>query len=512
MPQRPIRNIIIVGGGTAGWLSACLLASHCKTEQGRGGTVTLIESPSIPTIGVGEGTWPTMRQSLKRIGLTETDFLRATTAGLKQGSRFIGWADGSADDHYDHPFSPPLDAHGFDPFALWCAMGAEQRPAFADFHHVQARLCAAGFGPKTPLQADYEGHLNYGYHLDAGAFASLLCQHGTTNLGIRHLRDDVLDVGLDEDGAIGHLICQQSGRVDGDFFVDCTGFSARLIGTALGVPFRDCNHILFADRAIAVQKPHATADAPLSCQTHATAQKAGWIWDIALKERRGLGHVYASDFLSDDEAQKILLEHAGMKEAEATPRLLKIKSGYRQSLWQKNCVAIGLSAGFFEPLEASALMLAELSAQALCALLPLDHGDLAIASRRYNQRFAHFWPAILKFLKLHYILSRRTEPFWLANRDAQSWPDDLAELLALWRDQPPLPDHLGAENEVFSYLSYRYVLYGMGFAAPRNPPRGQGAPARWQQMLDGLMGRMESTLPRHRDLINHVHRHGFQAI
>lgn len=496
-----ILHLVVVGGGTAGWLAASLLAARHGAGQERALRVTLIESPNVPIIGVGEGTWPTMRGTLAAIGLSERDFLRNTGASFKQGSKFLGWVDGGPDDRYHHPFSPPVKAPG-DALASWKAANGTPAMPFADWVGVQPSLADLGLAPKTAEQGDYEGILNYAYHLDAGAFAELLRRHATGRLGVVHRLEDVQDVIPDEEGMIAALGLASGEILHGDFFVDCTGFSARLLGQALGVPFRDVSDILFADRAIALQLPHDPPDAPIASVTLASAQRAGWIWDIGLKQRRGLGHVYASAFCSDDEAESALRSYAGPRSAAFPTRLLKFRCGYRETLWRKNCVAIGLSAGFFEPLEASAIMSAELMLDSLARLLPLRRDNLEAAAGLYNRRFSEFWPAIIDFLKLHYVLSRRQEPFWQANRAPGSIPDSLKNRLMLWRDHAPVAEHLGAANPIFSWLSYRHVLYGMGWNAPTVTESGQARPAERAAALAGFKDRLRAALPTNRALLS----------
>ena len=465
-----VRQVVIVGGGTAGWLSACLIAARADPAAERPIAVTLIESPDVSTIGVGEGTWPTIRRTLATIGIGEAEFLTACDASFKQGSRFDGWRTDEADDRYLHPFTPPVDG---DPAALVAAWAAGPDRLFADAVSAQARTCALDLAPRQSAMPEYAGALNYAYHLDAGKLAALLARHAK-RLGVRHLTDHVTGVDGAEDGDIAAVRTRATGAVAGDLFLDCTGHAGLLIGEELGVPLVDRQGELFNDRALAVQVPVAP-DSPIASQTNATAHTAGWIWDIGLPTRSGIGCVWSSAHASEDQAHRTLLDHLARTapdvDAASLPvRSLSFRSAHRARFWERNCLAIGLSAGFLEPLEASAIVLIELSLNALLDDWPADRGAMELLARRFNDRFRTRWDRIVEFLKLHYVLSRRTEPYWRDHRDPASVPPRLAELLQLWRDRPPSSADFPLADEVFPAASHQYVLYGMGFPPPTRGP------------------------------------------
>lgn len=464
-----VSDVVVVGGGTAGWLTACLIAASADPAVEPPLTVTLIESPDIPTIGVGEGTWPTMRRTLERIGLAEADFLLACDASFKQGSRFDGWLTGADDDFYYHPFTPPVAASPRDLIAAWRAAAPDL--SFADAMGPQPALCARQLAPRERGAPGYAGAVNYAYHLDAVKLAALLSAHGRGKLGVRHLVDHVTAVRLADDGDIAAVDTRSGGQVTGDLFIDCTGQAALLIGGRYGVPFVDRGDMLFNDRALAVQVPVAPGSA-IASQTISTAHATGWIWDIGLPARRGIGCVYSSRHAGDDQAAALdaYLDRA-MPDLGERPayRRLSFATGHRARFWERNCLAVGLSAGFIEPLESSAIVLIELSLDALLDNFPRDRAAMDFHARRFNDLFRFRWDRIVEFLKLHYVLSRRDEPYWRDHRDPASIPERLRDLLALWRDQPPSPADLGAVDELFPAASYQYVLYGMGFPPP---PRG----------------------------------------
>ena len=295
---RPVRNIVIVGGGTAGWLSAGVIAARHKGRIAAGDfTVTLIESPNVKIIGVGEGTWPTMRTTLQKMGVSETDFFRECDAAFKQGAKFAKWTTGAEDDAYYHPLMLPQGFSDVNLVPHWLQDGHGR--TFSDAVCPQEAICEAGLAPKMITTAEYDAVANYAYHLDAGKFAPFLQRHCTTTLGVRHVQADVTTVNQAENGDILSLTTEQAGDVPGDLFVDCTGFASLLLGKTLEVPFRDCTDVLFCDTAIAMQVPFGDPDAPIASHTISTAQSAGWIWDIGLPTRRGTGHVYSSAHIDD---------------------------------------------------------------------------------------------------------------------------------------------------------------------------------------------------------------------
>jgi 2-polyprenyl-6-methoxyphenol hydroxylase-like FAD-dependent oxidoreductase len=461
--DKPVRDIVIVGGGTAGWLAACVLAASAGGRL----SVTLIESPDVPTIGVGEGTWPTIRRTLQRIGINEAEFLLACDASFKQGSRFDGWRDGAPDDSYYHPFvAPPQSALG-ECVGVWHDHGQGQ--PFAQFVCPQPEICALNLAPRQRAMPDYAGALNYAYHLDAGKLARLLSRRAA-ELGVRHVSDHVTGGVQSEDGDVAAVRTRTHGAIEGDLFIDCTGHAALLIGGCYDVPVIDRSRELFNDRALVVQIP-AAPDSAIASQTTATAHAAGWTWDIGLPMRRGIGCVYSSAHMSNAEAEATLDAYvrarvSGKNPETASPRLLSFRSGHRERFWARNCLAIGQAAGFLEPLEASAIVLIELALEALVHNFPRDRAAMDGQARRFNALFRHRWDRIVEFLKLHYVLSCRQEPYWQAHREAASIPPRLAGLLEVWKHQPPSEFDFPAVNEVFPAASYQYVLYGMGFPSP----------------------------------------------
>ena len=511
-----VRSVVIVGGGTAGWLTAGIIAARHQARMKAGSfCVTLVESPDIKIIGVGEGTWPTMRSTLERMGVSETALFRECDVAFKQGGKFAGWTSGSADDAYYHPLMFP---HGFSQVNLaphWLR-GGEGR-SFCDFVTPQGRLCDAGLAPKMITNAEYRGPANYAYHLDAGKFAPFLARHCAEKLGVRHVLADITEVKQRESGDIESVLTRQSGTITGDLWVDCSGFAALLIGKTLGVPFRSCADILFCDTALAVQVPFETPDAPLASHTIATAHDAGWTWDIGLPTRRGVGYVYSSRHTTEEQARETLLRYIGVQHKDLPVRKIPIRAGHRELFWKNNCVAIGLASGFLEPLESSSIVLVELSAKLLAEQMPACREVMDIVAKRFNDVTMYRFGRIIDFLKLHYVLTQRTDSaFWRDNVDPATVPQRLQDMLTLWTYQSPWSfDELDRLEEVFPAASYQYVLYGMGFKTKVVPEEAADTAltaARLVRENDQVTGDMRARLPKNRELLNKIYQYGMQPV
>lgn len=511
---RPIRELLIVGGGTAGWLTAAYLAR----TLGPGVHITLVESSDIATIGVGEGSFPSIRGTLAAIGIDEPRFLRETGATFKQGIRFDHWVRPPGTpgaEHYFHPFSSPSQRPGAPELLPYWLLGeAGAGAAFAEAVTMQKALADAQRAPKRASDGDYLGPLNYAYHFDAGRLATLLAQQARS-LGVVHVVATVEGVEMAPDGSIAAVHTREAGPLSADLFVDCTGFHAALIGKALGSPFRDLNEVLFVDRALALQVPYPRADAPIASYTISSAQEAGWIWDIGLQQRRGLGYVYSSAHTSDERAEQVLRAYAGRAGDGLTPRLLKLRVGYRETQWVKNCVAVGLSSGFLEPLESSGIGLIETAAYLIAHLFPAD-GQLAPVARYFNDFMRQRYERIVDFVKMHYCLTQRADtPFWRDNTRPQSLPPSLQERLAMWRGRPPHRLDFITDLEMYPPSSWQYVLYGMEFdtdlgALRAAHTRGDEARAEFQGLRQVLRHALDD-LPPHRALVEQFCARGARA-
>jgi 2-polyprenyl-6-methoxyphenol hydroxylase-like FAD-dependent oxidoreductase len=518
-----ISRIVIVGGGSAGWLTAGVIAAEHRIDPNaeRPFELVLIESPDVPTIGVGEGTWPSMRTTLQRIGLSETDFIRQCDASFKQGTWFRNWRSGNGDT-YSHPFTVPIDYADTNLAPHWLALS--DAPPFADAVTPQTALFADCLAPKQITTPEYAFVVNYGYHLDAGKFAELLRQHCIGKLGVEHVEANVSQINTAENGDIRSVTTDRAGEIAGDLFIDCTGMKSLLLGEHFKIPFESRQAYLFNDTALAAQVPYTEEDQAIQSCTHSTAQTAGWIWDIGLPSRRGIGHVYSSAHISEDEATAQLLSYirevAGDKTATSVvPRKIRFQPGHRREFWHRNCVAIGMSSGFIEPLEASALVMIELAAGMIADQMPPTREIMDIVARRYNRKFRRHWNQIIEFLKLHYILSARDDsPYWQDNHAAASIPEKLAGQLLMWRYRSPWHQDAEAVDELFPTPSYQYILYGMGFRSETMLTRSHQQ-ARQERQATALFEKnsaraiqLRQALPSNRELLNKVREFGFQKL
>ena len=458
--NKAINNILIVGGGTAGWLTATILASRFNNNSERKINIQLVEAPGIPIVGVGEGTWPSMRMTLHNAGISETEFLKFCSASFKQGSKFVGWRSGEPDDFYYHPFELPIGNDGQDLSEKWWKRGGTE--SFSKACCVQEAICELHLSPKLKTSRDYAGTMNYGYHLDAGKFSEFLRDHCTNNLDVGLTLDRVTYINSDENGQISSVQTEKSGRLCADLFIDCTGFRSLLLGEHMGVGLIDKSDVFPINSALAVRIPYGD-NAPVKSPTISTAQEAGWIWDIGLSHRRGVGYVYCDKYISRHKAHKQLQAYLGIDDdvmADLSPKHLTIRSGFRESFWKNNCVAIGLSAGFLEPLEATAMMLIENSAHMVSAAI-ISQQDLKKASDNFNVQLHKQWDSIIDFLKLHYVLSKRPEPFWQDVSASETMSERLRENLTKWEAAFPTQTTFNETDDVFPSASYQYVLHGM---------------------------------------------------
>lgn len=455
MSNASLKSILIVGGGAAGWLTAGVIAAR----YGKAVDICLIESSDIPVIGVGEGSWPSLRNTLRDMGISETAFFRECDASFKQGVKFIDWQSEQGDFFY-HPFTLPVGFMERNAAGYWLHKNAGQ--PFADAVCSQQLLCENYLAPRDTDAPDYQSYVNYGYHLDAGKFIDFLRRHCKEKLGVRHTIGTITQVHQSDKG-IEKLDTADQQTLTADLYIDCSGLRSLLLGETLGARFIDKSEQIFIDRALAVQLPYTDETEPILPYTVSHAQHAGWIWDIGLYTRRGIGHVYSSRHQSDEEALQVLGNYVGKGFEKLTPRQLHIPCGHRETFWIKNCVGVGMAAGFIEPLEASALVMVELAAGYIRDQLPGSLDVMPIVARRFNRLQTARWNSIVDFLKLHYVLSRRQSDFWQDNRRADSIPESLQEVLDLWRYQLPYKRDFPHKEEMFPVASYQYVLYGMGF-------------------------------------------------
>jgi len=505
-----IKKIIILGGGTAGWITAGLIAKKHNSSI----NITLIESPDISTVGVGEGTWPTMRQTLSKLGISETTFIKRCSATFKQASKFVNWIKDENDVYY-HPFTEPQAFNKFDLTPYWQKTLSKSK-SFSEAVTFQQYLCENGLAPKSIANKEYDSVANYGYHLDASQFINLLREHCSEQLQVNHISDTVEQVNKDNEGNISSLSTINNGKLSADLFIDCTGMKSLLLGNALSVPFIPCSDIFLADTALAVQIPYRDNDSPIASQTVSTAQEAGWIWDIGLQKRRGVGYVYSSKHSTEVKARETLARYLKLPEDSISAKKISFSPGHRNVFWKNNCVAVGLSAGFLEPLEASALMLIETSANYISDQLPAHKDQMDLVAKRFNSMMHIKWKGVIDFLKLHYVLGERKESFWADNRQKESIPESLQEKLLIWQYRSPSEFDFTDSTEPFSAASYQYILYGAGFKTQFEEMEylysKDEIAARQFSLNDKRVSQLKFSLPLHRHLIDKVLDVGFSKI
>ncbi len=466
MKPNMIKRVVILGGGAAGWITANHLGKALNTALNKSIEVILIESPDIPTIGVGEGTVPMMRDTLRHFGISETDFIKECDATFKQSIKFVDWVYNPSEKgshYYHHLFDYPT-INELDLVPYWLLKKNDKKETFANAISSQGEVCDHGLAPKLITHPEFQGFFSYAYHLDAYKFSRMLAKNAVEVLGVKHVSANVDDVELDDTGAIKSLITDRQGEIAGELFVDCSGFNSLLLGQSLNVKFKDKSDILFVDHAIAMQVPYENEDAPIASHTIATAKKAGWIWDIGLTTRRGVGYVYSSRYVEHDHAESVLRKYVGERAEGLNARKIPMKVGHREVFWHKNCVAIGLAQGFVEPLEATGLLLFDATARMLGELFPFHIASINDSAKLFNERTLHIWNRVIDFIKMHYCLSKRDDSqFWIDNRNADSIPDSLTERLRMWKNRTPNTYDFLTRFETFNLDNFLYVLYGMKF-------------------------------------------------
>jgi tryptophan halogenase len=467
--RRPV-EVVIVGGGTAGWMTAAGLAGTLKHPICN---VRLVESDEIATVGVGEATLPHLRDFNNAIGVIESDMMRRTNASFKLGIEFVDW--GFLGANYIHPFGAHGAARGGVGFHhQWLrALQNGRDYDIEDFSYaiVASRLNRFDFPAKDPSQIN--ATYDYAYHIDAALYARYLRGFSEAR-GVRRTEGKVVDVKLDAGtGNIAAIVMESGEEIAGDLFIDCSGFRALLIGGALDSPWEDWSKWLPCDRAWAV--PCALAD-NFSPYTMSTAREAGWTWCIPLQHRTGNGYVFASSFLDEDEARERLLGYVkGAPETE--PRMLKFKAGRRLKSWTGNCVAIGLASGFLEPLESTSIYLIQVAITNLARLFPSHPLDPALADE-YNRMMDVEYERIRDFLILHYAATTRTDSELWRYCQAMELPESLEQKIAIFRHRGHIEPY---RNGLFAPPSWVAVFTGQGIAPERYHPLTDAVP--WETMI-----------------------------
>ncbi|HXH52040.1 MAG TPA: tryptophan halogenase family protein [Sphingomicrobium sp.] len=494
MNEHAIRNIVIVGGGTAGWMAAAAMARLLDTSSMQ---ITLVESDEIGTVGVGEATIPPIIAYNNMIGVNEDEFLAATKGTFKLGIEFVDW--GALGERYFHPFGPHgQDFQGVHFHQLY--LRERKRRKLADIREWSMSAAAAALGryarpaPGAPLPLS---QLAYAFHFDAGLYAQFLRGIAERN-GVLRVEGKIVDATLDGySGKVGDVVLADGRTLAGDLFIDCSGFRGLLIEEKLRTGYESWTRWLPCDRALAVPSRYPGQPDPF---TRSTARSAGWQWRIPLQHRMGNGLVYSSAHLSDGEAEAVLL---GNLEGEplAGPRRLSFQAGRRRLAWNANVVSLGLSGGFVEPLESTSIHLIQSGIVKLLALFP-DKRFNPVERDEYNRQMQDVFEDVRDFVILHYKVTRRDDSdFWNYCR-TMDVPDSLERKLELWRAKGRL---FREGRELFGTASWVAVLLGQG-AIPddHEPPADAVDEAMIAEALDKMQmsyRRMAEHMPMHGDFV-----------
>jgi tryptophan 6-halogenase len=479
-----IKNIVIVGGGSAGWMTAAYLSKALdKNVQ-----ITLIDSSNITTVGVGEATFSTIKLFFDFLGLQEHEWMPKCNATYKMAIKFVNW--NSQGQYFYHPFQRYETVDGFDISEWWLKTKRHEAPfdyscfmipLLCDLKRSPRHFNGEVFDNKAQdlftqeittqknVLADLKAQYPYAYHFDANLLARFLKDYGKQR-GVRQIVDDVVDVHLGEDGSIDYVKTKEHGTIKGDLFIDCTGFRGLLINKALGEPFISFSESLLCDSAIAMQIPTDIKKNGINPYTTATALSSGWVWNIPLYGRVGTGYVYSSAFISKEEAETEFRQHLGEAANDCRASHIKMRIGRNRNSWVKNCVAIGLSSGFVEPLESTGIFFIQHGIEELVNNLP-DTSFNEDVIKSYNKTVANCIDGVRDFLTLHYCASNRADTeFWKASKRDIVISEELQERLRLWKNRLPNNKSINPNYHGFESYSYSVMLLGLNYLPENNLP------------------------------------------
>jgi tryptophan 6-halogenase len=496
-----LRRIVVVGGGSAGWMTALTLA-RSLTEHGV--EITVVESPAVGIIGVGEGSTPWLRGFFDGLGIEESEWMPECHATYKCGITFDAWSTKPGFERYFHPFASMLDNLTMTQFVH----NTDARVNGADVYahpnrfFIASHLAAKHLAPKPAEHFPFD--IWHGYHFDSVLLGQFL-QKKALGRGVRHLTAHVTHANLDQQGAIESLATTEGIAIGGDLFIDCTGFAGLLITQALKTPFVSFAENLFNDAAIAMPTPIGDT---VPSETVSTALKNGWVWKIPLTQRYGNGYVYSTQFCTAEAAERELREHLGLLESDTPARHLKMKIGRVAKHWNKNCLAVGLSQGFIEPLEATALLFIQQTAAVFVEYLM--RGDLGEAAHdKFNAQVNEHFEGTRDYIVTHYKTNSRTDTdYWRANAANRNLSEPLKQLLSLWMSgkgiAPPVRHQaLGKGYPVFSWYS---IMAGMGIfpdSATLRTPQGKEGIYRMAD-IDDLLARSAQNFRDHRQVLENI--------
>ncbi|WP_448659595.1 tryptophan halogenase family protein [Sphingomonas sp. CJ99] len=497
-------HVVIVGGGTAGWMTAAALARTVANGHTR---ITLIESDAIGTVGVGEATIPPIQTFNQMLGIDENDFIAATQGTFKLGIEFVNWA--RRGDRYFHPFGHyghPVNGVAFHQLYLR-ERARRPMPDISAYSMTSMAAAHGRFARPAPNAQSIIREMSYAFHFDASLYAGYLRRYAETR-GVTRVEGRIVTAHRDgESGDIASVELEQGERIAGDLFVDCSGFRGLLIEEALATGYKDWSHWLPCDRAVAVPSANVGPPAPY---TRATAHDAGWQWRIPLQHRTGNGHVFSTAYVSEDEATATLLANLE-GEPLADPRTIRFQTGRRSQAWNRNVVAIGLSAGFIEPLESTSIHLIQTGIARLIALFP-DRGDYAVERAEYNQVMRDQFEDLRDFIILHYHATERDDSAFWNHVRTMAIPEPLAHKMALFKNRAR---SFRDGFELFSPTSWVAVMLGQRQIPDGYDPIADSLDdAAVTELMEGYRQQIAGTvaqLPAHEAFIDRILDHHRQA-
>ncbi len=494
MANELVKNIVIVGGGTSGWMSAAALSTVLRGRY----NIRVVESDEIGIIGVGEATIPMIQRFNKVVGIDENEFLKETQGTFKLGIEFVNW--GKLGDRYMHGFGvigQDLWTVGFDQY--WQKMRRQGKAQDLEAYSITRMAAKANkfMRPRFDLPNSPLAEMNYAYHYDASLYARYLRKLSLAR-GVQRTEGKIVQVSQREgDGHVNAVVLENGERIEGELFIDCSGFRGLLIEGALKTGYEDWTEWLMCDTALAVPCESA---AQLLPYTRSTAHKAGWQWRIPLQHRIGNGHVYASQFVSDDEATNTLLSNLDGK-ALADPRKFKFVPGMRKQCWNRNVVAIGLASGFVEPLESTAIHLVQAQVDRLINFFP-DQGFNLVDVAEYNRQCRFEYERIRDFIILHYKANQRTDSKFWQHCAQMSVPDTLKQKLDLFQSHGRIVRN---DNELFSEVAWLQVMAGQNLVPERYHPLADLQPdvdtEDYLESVRAVIAKCVEVMPDHADYV-----------